>query len=105
MATNERDQSSCRVAFLALALMLIYFAVDNHVVLKPWNNQALGDTHEERRAPLNSMALDSTPLAVLTDWLTEGRSPSRNWVALLLRSLRPVFAGARESMQPRPTSP
>jgi hypothetical protein len=40
MRANEQAQSSCRVAFIALALMLIYFAVDNHAPLKPSNNLA-----------------------------------------------------------------
>ena len=31
MGAREQAQSSCRMAFIALALMLIYFAVDNHV--------------------------------------------------------------------------
>ena len=40
MEACEQAQSSCRMALIALALMLIYFAVDNHVLLNPWNNLA-----------------------------------------------------------------
>ena len=40
MGAREPAQSSCRMALIALALMLIYFAVDNHVGLNPWNNLA-----------------------------------------------------------------
>lgn len=40
MGASEQAQSSCQMAFIALALMLIYFTVDNHVGLNPWNNLA-----------------------------------------------------------------
>jgi hypothetical protein len=40
MGARDQAQSSCRMAFIAFALMLIYFAVDNHVALNPWNNPA-----------------------------------------------------------------
>ena len=40
MGACEQAQSSCQRACIALALMLIYFTVDNHVGLNPWNNLA-----------------------------------------------------------------
>jgi hypothetical protein len=38
MGASEPSQSACRMACIALALMLVYFTVDNHVGLNPWNN-------------------------------------------------------------------
>jgi hypothetical protein len=39
MGASEQAQSSCQMACIALALMLIYFTV-NHVGLNHWNNLA-----------------------------------------------------------------
>jgi hypothetical protein len=44
MEVSEQAESSRRKASIALALMLIYFAVDNHVPLHPWNNLAQAGT-------------------------------------------------------------